>query len=110
MQFRYSARVFPFLLAAGAFAADPLPTNVPSANHRIAGMAAPNNLSPELFESIVAQGSNALENPSALVTFYGYDNNGPMVTTTAGSRVEATKTEPDKNTCLILKVQKGADP
>jgi hypothetical protein len=98
------------LLAAGAFAADPLPTNVPSANHRIAGMAAPNNLSPELFESIVAQGSNALENPSALVTFYGYDNNGPMVPTTAGSRVEATKTEPDKNTYLILKDQKGADP
>ena len=110
MQLRYTARVLPFLLAAGAFAADPLPTNVPSANHRIAGIAAPNNLSPELFESIAAQGSNALENPSALVTFYGYDNNGPMVPTTAGSRVEATKTEPDKNTYLILKGQTGADP
>jgi len=110
MQLRYTARVLPFLLAAGAFAADPLPTNVPSANHRIAGIAAPNNLSPELFESIAAQGSNALENPSALVTFYGYDNNGPMVPTTTGSRVEATKTEPDKNTYLILKGQTGADP
>ena len=96
MQLRYTARVLPFLLAAGAFAADPLPTNVPSANHRIAGMAAPNNLSPELFESIAAQGSNALENPSALVTFYGYDNNGPMVPTTAGSRVEATKPSPTR--------------
>jgi len=110
MQLRYSARVLPFLLAAAAFAADHLPTNVPSANHRTAGMAAPNNLSPELFESIVAQGSNALENPSALVTFYGYDNNGPMIPTTAGSRAEATKTEPDKNTYLILKGQTGADP
>jgi len=58
----------------------------------------------------VAQGSNALENPSPLITFYGYDNNGTMVPTTAGSRVEATKTEPDKNTYLVLRGQKGADP
>ena len=57
----------------------------------------------------MAQGSNALENPSALVTFYGYDNNGTMVPTVADSREEATKTEPDKNTYLVLKGQKGAD-
>ena len=97
-------------LAASAFGDEPLPTNVPSANHKIPGVAAPNILSPELIETPVAQGSNALENPSALVTFYGYDNNGTMVPTTAGSRVEATKTEPDKNTYLVLKGQKGADP
>src|ERR1700693_6282821 len=110
MQFRYSVRVLPLLLAAGAFAADPVPTNVPSANSKIPGMTTPNILSPELFETIVAQGANALENPSALVTFYGYDNNGTMVPTAAGSRGEATKTEPDKNTYLILKGQTGADP
>ena len=110
MQLRYANYALSLFLWAGALGADPLLTNVPSANHKIPGMAAPNILSPELIETIVAQGSNALENPSALITFYGYDNNGPMVPVTAGSRVEATKTEPDKNTYLILKGQKGADP
>ena len=112
MQIRYSAYVLPFFLAAGAFAADPLPSNVPTANDRIPGMAAPNVLSPELLETIVAQGSNALENPSALVTFYGYDNNngGNMVPIAPGLKTEATKTEPDKNTYLVLRGQKGADP
>ena len=110
MRIHYSVRVLPFLLAAGAFAGDTLPTNVPSANDRITGMAAPNVLSPELIETVVSQGSNALENPSALDPFYGYDNNGPMVPTGPGSKTEATKTEPDKNTYLVLKGQKGADP
>jgi len=110
MQIHYSVRVLPFLLAAGAFAADPLPTNVPSANQKVPGITAPNILSPELIETIVAQGSNALENPSAITKLYGYDNNGTMVPAVAGSRVEATKTEPDKNTYLVLKGQKGADP
>jgi len=110
MQLRYTYYVLPLFLAAGAFAADPLPTNVPSANPKVPGTVYPNVLSPELFETIVAQGANALENPSATVTFYGYDNNGTMVPTAAGSRVEATKTEPDKNTYLVLKGQKGADP
>jgi hypothetical protein len=109
MQIHYSARVLSLLLAVGAFGAD-VPTNVPSANAKVPGVVTPNVLSPELFETIVAQGANALENPSALVTFYGYDNNGTMVPAVAGSRVEATKTEPDKNTYLILKGQKGADP
>jgi len=96
--------------AVSVFAAQPLPTDVPSANHKIAGVATPNALSPELIEVPVAQGSNALENPSSRITFYGYDNNGTMLPTTAGSRVEATKTEPDKNTYLVVKGQKGADP
>jgi hypothetical protein len=110
MRLRYTNYSLMLLLVAKAFAADLLPTNVPSANHKIPGMAAPNSLSPELIETIVAQGSDALENPTPLIAFYGYDNNGPMIPTTAGSRVEATKTEPDKNTYLVLKGQKGADP
>jgi len=62
-------------LAAGAlvFAASPL-TPVPNANAKSPGFAGPNILSPELKESPVAQGSNGLENPSALTSFYGYDN------------------------------------
>jgi hypothetical protein len=97
-------------LATGVLAAQRLPTNVPAANTKTPGMAAPNVLSPELFETIVAQGSNALENPNELITFYGYDNNATMVPTVPGSRVEATKTEPDKNTYLVLRDQKGSDP
>ena len=71
MQLRYFNYALSLFLGAGALAPDPLPTNVPSANHKIAGMGAPNNLSPELIETIVAQGANALENPNALITFYG---------------------------------------
>ena len=98
MRLFHLAYILFLFLAVSAFGDEPVPTNVPSANHKTPGIPAPNILSPELIESPVAQGSNALENPSPLITFYGYDNNGPMVPTTAGSRVDATKTEPDKNT------------
>ena len=99
-------------------------TGVPAANTKTAGVSSPNSLSPELMETIVAQGSNAVENPtavdlgngsSATVTNYGYDGDGPMVPApgdlpSATHKVEATKTEPDKNTYLVLNDQTGADP
>lgn len=99
-------------------------TGVPSANTKAPGFASPNVLSPELTEAPVAQGSFPLENPQkvtlsdgSVVTaaFYGYDGNGPMVPApgdlpSATHSVEATKTEPDKNTYLVLYGQKGADP
>lgn len=87
---------------------------VASANAKVVGTPAPNILSPELIETIVAQGSIRLENPSALTSFYGYDNDGPL-TPAPGDlpspvhKVEATKTEPDKNTYLVLDHQAGAD-
>ena len=63
----------------------------------------------------MAQGSNALENPSALTGYYGYYNDGPMVPAPGdvqapGHNVEASKSEPDKNTYLVVKGQHGADP
>jgi hypothetical protein len=79
------------------------------ANPKTPGIAAPNVLSGGLVEAVVAQGSTPLENPSDLTHFYGYDNNGPMLPI-AGVLPEATKTEPDKNTYLILMNQHGADP
>src|SRR6266542_538493 len=82
---------------------------VSSPNPKTPGFAAPNILTPELRESIVAQGSFKLENGTADVPYYGYDGNGPMVPP-AGSTTEASKTEPDKNTYLVLDGQKGADP
>lgn len=89
-------------------------THVPSANPKVEGMAAPNILSPELIETVVAQGSMHLENASGLTSYYGYDNDGTMLPAAGaiqspGSTIEATKTEPDKNTYLILRNQHGAD-
>jgi hypothetical protein len=88
---------------------------VESANPKAVGVPAPNVLSLGLIEALVAQGSSKLENPSDLTSYYGYDNDGPPVPApgdlpSAVHKVEATKTEPDKNTYLVLKNQHGADP
>src|SRR5262249_45317644 len=97
-------------------------TNVPTANPRIAGVTSANILSPELIEVAAGQGSMRMENTSALTSYYGYDNDVPATSpdvprmlpvpnaAPVSGKVEATKTEPDKNTYLILKGQDGADP
>jgi hypothetical protein len=96
---------------------------VPAAVAKVTGTPAPNVLSPELDAVVAAQGSNPVENPLVLpvgepavsVTHYGYDSDGPLVPApgdvqSANHRVEASKTEPDKNTYLVLRHQRGADP
>src|SRR6267142_4349776 len=101
--------------AAGAALADPSDlTDVPSANSKTPGFAAPNILSPELTEVLVATGSSKLENPSDLTSSYGYDNDGPMLPAPGDlpsltHKVEASKTEGDKNTYLVLRNQHGPD-
>ena len=90
-------------------------SSVAAANTKSVGVPAPNVFSPELIATLVAQGATRLENPSDLTSFYGYNNNGPLVPVpgdlpSAVHTVEATKTEPDKNTYLVLENQKGADP
>lgn len=92
-------------------------THVPSANSKSPGMSSPNVLSPELQEVTLAQGSTPLENPSSTTSgFYGYSVDGPMLPFPAGDlpsashKVEATKTEPDKNTYLVLQGLHGIDP
>jgi hypothetical protein len=98
---------------AGGFA------GVPSANPKSPGVAVPNALTPELVEVVAAQGSHRLENPATVdvgggrtagITYYGYWDDGPHLPLPAAPTVEATKTEPDKNTYLVLRRQKGADP
>jgi hypothetical protein len=89
-------------------------TSVSAPNSKAVGVPAPNVLSPELIETIVAEGSRNLENPGEQ-SYYGYANDGPPVPApgdlpSAVHKVEATKTEPDKNTYLVLENQKGADP
>lgn len=89
-------------------------TSVPSAMPKVEGMAIPSELSPELVEIAAAQGSMPIENPTSLITHYGFGGDGPMVPAANSAQgkdnhVEATKTELDKNTYLVLEGQKGAD-
>jgi hypothetical protein len=94
-------------------------TDVP-ANVKAAGYAPTDVLSPELRQTAVAQGSMRLDGAQDPVGWYGYINDAPspddptlpqMVPATPGaSPAEAQKTEPDKNTYLTLRGQKGADP
>jgi hypothetical protein len=98
-------------------------TPVASANGKQAGVSSSNVLPPELVEVADAQGSNPVENPAtvtlddgsvATIPYYGYDGDGPLLPppgalpSDAGV-IEATKTEPDKNTYLVLSHQSGAD-
>jgi hypothetical protein len=108
------------LIGSGPFGLHP----VVSANPKIVGSPSPNVLPPELIEVAAAQGSIPVENPTtvdlgggvtATVTHYGYDNDGPLLPApgdlpSATHLVEASKTEPDKNTYLVLFGQAGADP
>ena len=96
--------------AAGAEAlslgsVDPVPT-------KETGNAVPVMLARGLAKVVVAQGSDPLDGGTAANPYYGYDGDGPMVpapgdTPTPTHQVEATKTEPDKNTYLVLKGQGG---
>jgi hypothetical protein len=95
----------------------PFLTGVPSANTRSAGYAPASVLSPELEQVVVARGSNPLENPSALTSYYGYDNDvlniagQPQMLPVPSNPKEAHKTEPDKNTYLVFPDGlSGADP
>ncbi|HEX6454902.1 MAG TPA: alkaline phosphatase PhoX [Solirubrobacterales bacterium] len=97
--------------------AGPTLTGVPDANTKSAGYAPASMLSPELRQVAVAQGSTRLEDPSALTSYYGYDNDvlnsagQPQMLPTPSSPTEAHKTEPDKNTYLVFKQGlAGADP
>jgi hypothetical protein len=90
-------------------------TNVPAAQPKAIGYAPASQLSTELRQSLLVQGSTPVENPQGVVTHYGYENdtpssenpNVPQMIPIGG--VEAQKTEPDKNTYLVLKGQTGAD-
>ena len=91
---------------------------VAAANPKAPGVAPATVLSPELSEVLVVQGSALLENPATLtladgtsvtIDRYGYMGPGPLVPA-LGSNVEAQKTEPDKNTYLVLNDQTGPDP
>jgi Bacterial protein of unknown function (DUF839) len=83
-------------------------TGLAAANPRAAGVAVPNVLSRELRAALAAQGSIPVENPADWATHYGYNGDGPLLPIPPGL-TEASKTEPDKNTYLVLRGQHGAD-
>ncbi len=91
-------------------------TSLPSANTKAPNVPVPSALSVELSQIIAAQGSNRLENAIPSVPYYGYDGDSSNLLPAPGDvqstthNVEATKTEPDKNTYLRLTGQHGADP
>jgi len=95
-------------VAAGQ-ASSPSFTPVPNAQTKAVGISVPNALPPELADIAVAQGSNVIENPDGTITNYGYYDDGPFVPA-PGGLTEATKSEPDKNTYLVMRGLKGADP
>ena len=81
-----------------------------AANTKSPGYAPATRLSPELSQTVVAQGAMKLENPSAQIAYYGYDSDQVnaageplMVPLPSAPTVEAHKTEPDKNTYLVFK-------
>ena len=96
----------------------PVLSGVPAANTKSEGYAPPSVLSPQLSQTVVAQGSTKVENPTAQIAYYGYDSDKVnsagqplMVPLPAAPTVEAHKTEPDKNTYLVFnKGLHGADP
>jgi hypothetical protein len=99
---------------AGAAVAPASWTSVAAATKAV-GLTVPNVLSPQLAEHVVAQGSMPAEGDGTDVPFYGYNGNGPLLPAPGdvpapGHLVEASKTEPDKNTYLELRGLRGADP
>jgi hypothetical protein len=108
-----------FATVGGAALPDsPQLVGVAQPNLKAAGYAPAPKLSKELQEVVWAQGGTRLENPTALITDFGYekdvaasdDPSRPQVVPVSGSMTEAQKTEPDKNTYLIFKQGlKGAD-
>ena len=93
-------------------------TDVPTADVKATGYAPADVLSPELGQTMVAQGSMRLDGAQDPVGWYGYINDAPspddptlpQMVGTPASPAEAQKTEPDKNTYLVLNNQTGADP
>ncbi|MDQ1448183.1 MAG: hypothetical protein QOC79_1154, partial [Actinomycetota bacterium] len=106
--------------AAAVYAAgpdSPQLTNVATANTKSVGYSPASRLSAGLTQVVLAQGSLKLENPQGIITNYGYQNDVPspgdpsvpLMVPSGATPSEAQKTEPDKNTYLVLKGQTGPD-
>ncbi len=93
------------LAATPAFSAEFTPLD--QAVAKAEGAASANALAPGLNEVPVAIGFMPVENASGAFPFYGFAGDGDMIPAYGAAQqenmhVEATKTEPDKNTYLVL--------
>ncbi len=93
------------LASASAFAAGM--TGLPQAVEKVDGVPSANMIAPGLIEVPVASGMMKLENGSGAFPYYGFAGDGDMMPAyadvqTKDMHVEATKTEPDKNTYLVM--------
>ena len=88
------------------------------ANTKADGYAPASQLTREWRQHPVAQGAMPVENPDGIVGWYGYENDSPspadptqpQMLPTPLSAAEAQKTEPDKNTYLVLRGPAGRRP
>ncbi len=83
-------------VASGASARDLNNDGVGSANQRFPGVTQATRTARGFTLAFRARGIAKVENPSGLITHFGYLSDG------ATQPVEATKTEPDENTYLVL--------
>jgi len=74
---------------------------VAKANLRADLVAQPNRVLSGLALAAIARGTDPIENPSGLITRFGTLNDFPPQT------IEATRTEPDENTYLVLAANPG---
>jgi len=86
-------------LAFGASHSDKINSGVPEANQR-AGHPA-NLIAPGFELKKIVEGSDALENPSGVITNFGYLSDFPP------QLIERTKTEADENTYVVLDQNPG---
>jgi hypothetical protein len=91
--------IFAATLAFGQSGIGPITSGVPNANPR---SGHPDTIIARGFAlKTVAVGSDLLENPSGVITSFGFLNDFPPQT------VEPTKTEPDEHTYLVLRRNPG---
>jgi hypothetical protein len=86
----------------------------PESQSKVPGISRSNSLFPALEEIAVARGNMHTEGGNANSAYYGYNGNGSFLplanaVQSPGHNVEANKTEPDKNTYLVLDGQHGPD-
>lgn len=91
-------------------------TSVAGPVGKVTGVSAPDVLPKELAEVVRARGDMRLDGGTSAVPYYGFDGDvsrfvpAANAQAAAGTKVEASKTEPDKNTYLVLTgKQFGAD-
>ena len=109
--FTATIAALPFMICSTTAGANGL-SPVIDANPKVVGLVTQTLLSPQLVQVVRAAGASPVENPTpGVITHYGYANVDaakPMIPA-FNSNTEAQKTEPDKNTYLVLHSESGPD-